>query len=176
MKYLFSIILILFTVIFAACGLPEENKTEQTIPPVPSPEQTISTPSPTPPPDFSNTDFTGRWNVTGVIAPDGNPLNESEFSQLDTDFYVEILKDGVYLVYDIDGQVLGQGKYSVSTNILTLSAGGMETVYVILDENTLHCLSADDSVTVMTRSHTLENENDETTDANDVDTSEEQET
>lgn len=172
MRYFILAVLILFTLLFAACGAPDDNEQEQTITPTPTQTQVTLTPSPTPPPDFSQTDFRGDWHVTGVIKPDGTYLSESEFAQLDTDFYVEITKDGVYFVYDGNGQVLGQGEYSISMNILTLSAGGMQTVYVIIDENTLHCLSADDSITVMTRSQSIPDDyNDETTDVDDEDTS-----
>lgn len=153
MKKLLLAGLIFTALLCAACGLPAE-KEEQTTPPPPPSYTTVAptpTPSPTPAPDFSQADFRGIWNVAGVIAPDGSHLSESEFARLDTDFYIEIIKDGVYFVYDGGGQVLGQGEYGVSMNILTLSAGGMQTVYIVVDENTLHCQSADDSVTVMTR-------------------------
>lgn len=134
--------------LFAACG--QNNIPDQTNPPAPVTSPIVQ-PSPTPPPDFSHIDFTGIWKVTSVIKPDGDILSELEFVKLDTDFYLELIKDGVYFLYGQDGGLIGQGEYSVSYNILTLSANGVQTLYTVIDENTLNCLSADDSITIMTR-------------------------
>lgn len=102
-------------------------------------------------PDFSQTDFSGTWFVSGVIGPGGDRLSDEEFARLSAEFTLELLSGGVYFVYDSGGTVMGQGTYEVALNLLTCRAGDQETVYLIIDEKTLHCTAADDSVTIMER-------------------------
>ena len=102
-------------------------------------------------PDFSQSDFSGTWSVADVIGPDGKSLSDEEFARLSADFTLEFLSGGDYFVYDSGGVVMGQGTYEVRLNLLTCRAGDQETVYLIIDENTLHCTAADNSITVMQR-------------------------
>lgn len=175
MKRFHLIIATLFLMLFAACGQKQDDSTNNFTPspdPMPTPMQT---PSPTPVPDFSETDMTGVWTVTGIISTDGILLDESDFTKQDTDFTLELSRKGVYFVYDAKGKIKGQGSYSVNLNRLTLSAADMEMVYIIIDENTLHCRALDDSITVMTRSADEQDDRDDETqtDVPDTDTPEE---
>lgn len=176
MKKVHLIIAVLFLALFTACGtgspdgddassVPPEPVQTQAITPTPTP-----TPVPTPTPDFSDADLTGTWAVSGIISPDGTKLDDAKLEQFDTDFILELSSKNAYFVYDEEGNVKGQGSYSVSQNRLTLSAEGMETVYIIIDENTLHGMALDDSVTVMTR---CPDETDDTDDDTETDVTEE---
>ena len=102
-------------------------------------------------PDYSQSDFSGTWSVADVIGPDGKSLSDEEFARLSADFTLELLPGGAYFVYDSSGVVMGQGTYEVELNMLTCRAGDQETVYLIIDENTLHCTAADNSITIMQR-------------------------
>ena len=163
----FFIFVILLGLLVTGCS-NNDGGTEELIPtatPV-----VVVTPSPTPVPDFSDTDFSGTWYVSGVILADGKTLSEDEISRLDT-FTLELLPNGTYFLYREDGSVMGQGEYSITDNRLVFSADGQETVYLIQDENTLHGTAPDDSITVMTRRiEDPEEEDDTETDVPDEDT------
>lgn len=103
-------------------------------------------------PDFSQYDFSGTWSVASVTGPGGESLTDEELARLSADFTLELLSGGVYFVYDSGGVVMGQGTYEVRLNVLTCRAGDQETVYQIIDENTLHSTAADNSITIMQRS------------------------
>jgi len=143
------IVLILFLMIFAylsaACG---QNEVPAQSAATPSP---TGTPAPTPTPDYTNTDFSGTWYVSGVFASNGTTLNSREMQALGADFTMEILADGIYYIYDAEGAAIGKGDYLVSHKRLTCFADGQKTVYEIQDADTLICTAADNSVTVMSR-------------------------
>ena len=101
--------------------------------------------------DFSGADFTGRWCVSELLFPGGKPLDGSEMQLMDAGITLELLDGGVYFVYGTDGAVLGQGQYSVAGSVLTCTAGAEQTLYQIVDENTLRSESDDKSVTVMSK-------------------------
>ncbi len=145
MKYILCLLL-LVGLLLTGCSDDKEAAQPTQSAPVISPTQ-----APTPVPDFSQTDFTGIWYVSGIITADGNSLSENEVSLLDAGFTLELLPEGVYFVYQSNGNVLGQGQYSVSENLLICSADGRETVYVIQDKDTLLSKAPDDTTTIMTR-------------------------
>lgn len=128
----------------SACG--GGGDTAPTATPTPS-----VTPSPTPAPDFSGTDFSGRWHVSEIIDSNGTALSDGEKEELGTAFTLELLSGGSYFVYDDDGKALGQGAYAVTQDRLTLKAGDNDTVYEIVDADTLRVTQPDGSVTVMKR-------------------------
>jgi len=139
--------LLISAALFAACS---DNEPAETAPPSETPSASPS-PSEPPPPDFSETDFTGNWVVSKLTDSEGAEVGESERKELKADFTMELLKDGLYFVYDTDSKVLGQGSYSVVLNKLTLTAGDKETVYEIKDKDTLVITAEDGSVTTMSR-------------------------
>ncbi len=141
-KYFFAILLVILTAACAACGKNDNVIATNT----PEPETTISVA-----PDFSGTDFTGIWHVSGVLYPDGTPASSSEMQDMGADFTIEFLANKTYLLYDEKGKVFGQGGYSVLKNVLTCSGGGKETKYEIKDKDTLSCVSEDKSVTILSR-------------------------
>lgn len=100
---------------------------------------------------FTGVSFTGKWTVSGVTFPGGKPLTDSEMQQIGAGITLELLDGGTYFVYGSDGSVLGQGQYSIAGNILTCTAGSEQTLYQIVDADTLRSESEDKSVTVMTR-------------------------
>lgn len=161
LKRLLLGLLIAMSIVLGACGAdsdkPQQDNTQTpaaapAATPVKTPEATPTpTPAPTPAPDFSETDFTGRWRVSEVIDSEGQTVRESEMQSLNIGFMLELLENGIYFVYEEDGDILGQGEYSITRNQLTLTASDQETVYEIRDQDTLWCESADKSVTVMTR-------------------------
>jgi hypothetical protein len=83
--------------------------------------------------------------------PGGKPLDAGEMQLMGAGITLELLNNGVYFVYGTDGTVLGQGQYSVAGGVLTCTAGEEQTVYQIVDENTLRSVSADNSVTIMSK-------------------------
>lgn len=101
--------------------------------------------------DFSVTDFSGKWCVSEMRFPGGKPLDASEMQLMGSGITLELLDNGVYFVYGPDGAALGQGQYSVAGGVLTCTAGEQQTVYQIVDENTLRSVSDDNSVTVMSK-------------------------
>jgi hypothetical protein len=111
----------------------------------------VATPTPTPIPDFSDTDFSDRWYVAEIIDSNGVSLSETEKQDLGAGFTLELLPSGTYFVYDENGQALGQGDYSVTMGQLTLTAQDAQTVYEIVDADTLRITQPDASVTVMKR-------------------------
>lgn len=162
LKIILLVLLITISVVFGACGAnrdqvqqddkqaqeqtPLEDTSAKTPEPTPTP-----TPVPTTVPDFADVDFTGKWHVTQIIDSNGEIVSESEMQALNSGFILELLKDGVYFVYDKDGEILGQGNYTVELNQLTLTAAEQQTMYEVRDKDTLWCESPDKSVTVMTR-------------------------
>lgn len=144
-KAILMILALCLLAVSAGCGdnLPAENPVQTTAPAI--------TPAPTTTPDYGHVDFSGHWAVSEVYDSVGSPVTGSAFEALETGFELELLKDGVYFVYDGAGVVLGQGSYAVSGDVLTLTAGGAQTVYTVADENTLRTTAQDGSVTVMTR-------------------------
>lgn len=161
-KLILLVLLITTIVVLGACGTdsnqsqqdntqtPEQAPTSGT--PTKTPEATPTpTPEPTPVPDFAGVDFTGKWHVTQIIDSNGETVTESEMQSLDPGYILELLKDGVYFVYDKNDEILGQGDYAIELNLLTLTAAEQQTVYEVRDKDTLWCESSDKSVTVMTR-------------------------
>ena len=141
-RHLLILSLIVLIAILAACqdSIKADSQTASA----------MNAPTETPAPVYSETDFLGQWYVSAILDAKGNPLKDSDLQQIDSDFTLELLEDGVYFVYDAEGSVLGQGKFSVADNTLTCSAGGKTTIYLIA-ENTLTCVSEDGSTTVMSR-------------------------
>ncbi len=147
MKRTFLMILAL-CLLAALAGCKDDSAAES---PAYTPAPADATPSSTTAPDYTNTDFSGHWAVSEVYDSAGEQVTGDSFAALDTGFMLELLKDGVYFVYDAQGAVLGQGTYAVGGDLLTLTAGGAQTVYTITDENTFRATAADGSVTVMAR-------------------------
>lgn len=148
MKKIFILFFVLLLLLLSACG------TERDIPQTPADTAAQSnTPAPTatPAPDFTKTDFSGRWAVSDVIDSEGIPISDAEKQDIGAGFMLELLPGGTYFVYDENGQVLGQGAYGVALNQLTLTAQGAQTVYEIVDTETLRSTQTDTSVTVMKR-------------------------
>lgn len=146
MKRVFLMILLLcLLAAMAGCkdGSPSESPT-QTATPVPGASSAAEM-------DYAAADFSGHWAVSELYDTAGKQVTGSAFEALDTGFMLELLADGKYFVYDAEGAVLGQGTYAVSGDVLTLDAGGAQTVYDIADENTLRATAADGSVTIMAR-------------------------
>ena len=147
MKRTFVIILAL-TLLFALAGCSNETGTE-------GPDETAATSAPTSmstsAPDYSDTDFSGHWGVSEVYDAAGDSVTGSALAALQPDFTLELVEGGAYFIYDSTDAVLGQGTYTVETDVMTLTAGDAQTVYAIADENTLRCTADDGSVTVMTR-------------------------
>ena len=128
----------------SACGGGGDTAPTATPPP-------SATPVPTPVPDFSGTDFSGRWHVAEVIDSNGAALSDEEKEELGADFILELLPGESYFVYDADGKALGQGAYAVAQDSLTLKAEDSKTVYEIADADTLRAAQPDGSVTEMKR-------------------------
>lgn len=146
-KALLMILALMVLTVTAACSDKSlsQDATQTTAP------ESAQTPAPTPVPDYSGTDFSGDWVVAEVLDSSGAPVTSDVLASLNADFMLELLADGVYFVYDAAGAVLGQGSYLVEKNLLTLTAGEVQTVYTIVDAGTLHCIAGDASITVMTR-------------------------
>jgi|GEM_PF-3270456 len=126
---------------FSGCDQQKEGSTSQA---------TTPAPSATTEPDFSDTDFSGHWAVSAVYDSAGDTVSESKMKSLGG-FTLELLTDGTYFVYDESGAVLGQGSYTVNKNVMALSAGGVQTIYTVMDKDTLRGAATDGSVTVLTR-------------------------
>ena len=109
-----------------------------------------SGPSSTAEPDFTNTDFSGHWAVSQVFDSAGEAVSAERLTELGC-FTLELLTDGTYFVYDTAGAVLGQGRYSVEKDVMTLEAGGVQTIYTVTDQDTLRGATADGSVTILIR-------------------------
>ena len=141
------LVLVVLTALLAACT---KNETPES---TPHTTQSISTPTsaPTTAPDFADIDFTGIWAVSAVYDLKGQPVGTDQLSQMGADFSLELTNSGTYFIYSVQGTLIGQGQYAVAENELVLSAGGMQTVYIIQDADTLRCEAEDSSVTVMTR-------------------------
>ncbi len=150
MKKSVSLLLALLVLFLSACGsrpAPSGAISEAPISGEPAPTAT-------PTPDFSGTDFSGRWYVDQIIDSNGVPVSDAEKQNLGGDFTIELLPTGAYFVYGGDGKAMGQGAYSVSSNALTLTAQGQSTVYEIVDADTLRIVEPDASITVMKREAT----------------------
>lgn len=141
------LVLVVLTALLAACT---KNETPESTPPA-SPTTPTSTPAPTTPPDFADIDFSGNWAVSAVYDLNGQPVSTDQLSQMGADFTLELTDSGAYFIYSVQGALIGQGQYAVSGNELILSAGGLQTVYIIQDADTLRGKAEDSSVTVMTR-------------------------
>jgi hypothetical protein len=100
---------------------------------------------------LSEADMAGSWYVSQVLAPDGTPATSEEMERLGAGFTLELLKDGIYFIYDATGKALGQGQYSISSGTLTCTVGEMELVYTIVDPATLRGRAVDGSVTILAR-------------------------
>jgi hypothetical protein len=113
-----------------------------------------STPSmtPTPAPDYSTVDFSGTWTVAALYDSSGVAVDQAKLAEAGANFSLEFLSGGDYFLYDADGKVIGQGKYSVNLDQMTLTAAGQQTLYLIVDADTLRCTAQDGCVTVMKRS------------------------
>lgn len=146
MKKYYLFFLMAFVLALSACGNGPDAASVETPAAPPSPAPTA-----TPTPDFSGTDLTGRWRVLEVVDSNGFSVGEAQKQALGADFTLELLPGGVYFVYAADGRALGQGAYSVTLNSLTLTAQGSETVYEIIDAQTLRIAEPDGSITVMKR-------------------------
>ncbi len=148
MKRYFILFLIALVLLLSACGdgnqASASGETKEAASELPSPTAT-------PTPDFTGTDFSGRWNVSEIIDSNGQPVSDAEKQNLGAGFVLELLPNATYFVYGADGKVLGQGAYSVALNQLTLAAQGSQTVYEILDADTLRITEPDSSITVMKR-------------------------
>jgi hypothetical protein len=132
-RYLFAILLIATAAAFSACA---------------SAAETLGGASGS---DFSGADFTGTWYVSEVLTPGGKTVDSSEMQLMGAGLTLELLEGGVYFVYGSDGEVLGQGQYSVTADVLTCTAGSQQTTYHIQDADTLRSISDDKSITVMAR-------------------------
>ena len=146
MKRAFLMILVLcLLAAMAGCGDGKQTESPtQTATPAPGASSSSAL-------DYAAADFSGHWAVSELYDAAGNKVTGSAFEALDTGFMLELLADGKYFVYDPEGAVLGQGTYAVSGDELTLTAGSAQTVYAIVDENTLRTTATDTSVTVMIR-------------------------
>jgi hypothetical protein len=133
-KYCLTILSVILIIMFSACG-SSGAKT-----------QAAASAS-----DFSATDFKGTWCVSEVLTPAGKAVDSSTMLQMGSGFKLELIDKGVYFVYGTDGSVMGQGQYTITGNILTLTAGSVKTVYQIIDAGTLRSVSEDKSVTVMAK-------------------------
>ncbi len=173
-------LLILFTILILTAGAcaktaapygTSEQETNQI--PAAAPE---ITPSPTPVPDFSQTDFSGKWQVKELVDSNGETVSQDILQSMETSFTLELLSGDEYFVYDENGGLLGQGTYSVTLNLLTLTAADEETVYEIQNEDTICCTLSDRCVTVMEKSDEesldADDANCEDTDENSEDTDE----
>lgn len=147
MKRCYLLFLMACLLAFSACGNGPGTPASGETPAAASSQAPTATPTP----DFSGTDLTGRWHVLEVIDSNGFPVGEAQKQVLGADFTLELLPGGVYFVYAADGRALGQGIYSVTLNALTLTAQGSETVYEIIDADTLRIAEPDGSITVMKR-------------------------
>jgi hypothetical protein len=101
--------------------------------------------------EFSNIDFSGSWLVSEIFSPNGEPAKSADYQLIEAGFKLELLDGGIYFVYGQNGAVLGQGVYSVSGSQLTCTAGSVQTIYQILDPDTLQSVADDKSITVMAR-------------------------
>lgn len=182
LKLILLVLLITISVVLGACGTDSDQSQQnntQTPEQTPTEDTSANTPEPTPKPtpvsttvpDFADVDFTGKWHVTQIIDSNGQIVEESKMESLNPGFILELLKDGVYFVYDKDGEILGQGEYSIELNQLTLTAAEQQTVYEVQDKDTLWCESPDKSLTVMTRviDEDLEPDNANSEDGDDAD-------
>jgi hypothetical protein len=109
-----------------------------------------SNPSSVEKPDYTNTDFSGHWAVSQVFDSAGEAVSSDRLAELGG-FTLELLMDGTYFVYDASGAVLGQGRYTVQKDVMTLEAGGVQTIYTVTDQDTLSGATSDGSVTILTR-------------------------
>jgi len=130
--------------VLTACGGIGDTLSAAT----PAPDTTVT---PSPFIDFSGTDFSGRWRVSDVIDSTDAAVDDEQKEELGAGFTLELLPGGAYFVYDAAGKALGQGEYAVSSARLTLTADDAETVYEIVDCDTLRITEPDSSVTVMKR-------------------------
>lgn len=140
--------LIALVLLLGACGNGNQATASGETQAAPS---EIPSPTATPTPDFAGTDFSGRWNVSEIVDSNGQPVSDAEKQNLGAGFVLELLPNTTYFVYGADGKVLGQGAYSVTLNQLTLTAQGSQTVYEILDADTLQITQPDSSITKMKR-------------------------
>jgi|GEM_PF-2443469 len=148
MKKYVVLFLAALALIFSACS----NGEGKAVSPTAAPQQSEApSPTATPGPDFSGTDFSGRWYVYDLIDSNGMPATDAEKQNLGAGFTLELLPNGTYFVYDQDSKVLGQGTYSVALNQLILTANDAETEYEILDADTIRVTQPDTSITVMKR-------------------------
>jgi hypothetical protein len=148
MKKFVVLFLAALTLMFSACA----NGEDKTVSPTADPQQSeVPSPTATPVPDFTGTDFSGRWYVYELIDSNGMPATEAEKQNLGAGFTLELLPNGTYFVYDQDSKVLGQGTYSVALNQLVLTANGAESAYEIVDADTFRMTQPDTSITVMKR-------------------------
>lgn len=140
-KSIAIILMLCVTAAFAGCG----QQTNGTVPQGQTAPSASATQA-----DYTNTDFSGHWAVTAVYDQAGNAISSDKISELGS-FTLELLTDGTYFVYDASGAVLGQGSYLVNKDVMTLSAGGVQTLYTVMDKDTLRGAAADGSVTVLVR-------------------------
>ncbi|NLT98653.1 MAG: hypothetical protein GXW96_10985 [Christensenellaceae bacterium] len=109
--------------------------------------------SPSAPPsaeaDYTGTDFSGHWAVSQAFDSEGAEVSADRLAELG--FMLELLPDGTYFVYDAKGEVLGPGSYKVEKDIMILEAKGVQTIYTVIDANTLRGATADGCVTILTR-------------------------
>ncbi len=142
MRRTIAIILTLcLAVLLPGCGTKGEG---------PAAAATSSGPSSAAEVDFTNTDFSGHWEVSQVFDSAGEAVSAERLAELGS-FTLELLTDGTYFVYDASGAVLGQGRYTVQKDVMTLEADGVQTIYTITGQDTLSGATADGSVTLLTR-------------------------
>jgi hypothetical protein len=145
----FLFVLAMLGALLVACT----GKTDETPKNTPTPTVAdIPTPVITTPPDMEYFNFVGNWIVSAVTDSNGNALSAEQLSQMNADITLELSKDGTYFIYDKNGAPLGQGRYRVNQDKMVLSAGGLETIYTIMDADTLQCTAEDGSITIMSRS------------------------
>lgn len=141
------LLLTVLVLLFSACGNGNQAPPGET--------ETVpgDNPSPTatPTPDFAGTDFSGRWHVSEIIDSNGLPVSDAEKQNMGAGFILELIANGSYFVYGDDGKLMGQGTFSIALNQLTLAAQGSQTVYEIIDADTLRITQPDTSITTMKR-------------------------
>jgi hypothetical protein len=142
------LVLVVLTALLAACTKNENSGPTPTQTPV---TNSTPTPVPTTAPDFEDIDFSGTWIVSKVLDSGGQAVSPEKIAEMGADFTLELSKSGAYFLYDAQGLPLGQGVYRVQQDRLILSAGELQTVYVIQNADTLRCTADDGSVTVMKR-------------------------
>jgi len=99
--------------------------------------------------DFTGTDFSGHWAVSQAFDSEGTEVSAAKLAVLG--FTLELLPDGTYFVYAAEGEVLGSGSYKVEKDSMILEAKGVQTIYTVIDANTLRGATEDGCVTVLTR-------------------------